>query len=139
MKIDMIPDAFTDYTILDYNNLDDEGKPKQNIKLIGLDFKNLKLLVMKLGKIAPWEQPFGGFHGHTDAMPGGNYADGNLNTEPDNLLFLNRGYCPTRFYEKGTSRYASRELNNYDDPIAFGFGPYSPHSHLAAGLKEKEI
>lgn len=71
-------------------------------------------------------------------MPGGNYAKNSLNTEKDRLMFLNRGYCPTRFYEKGAERYSSRELNNYDDPQAFGYGPYSPHSHIAANNLEAD-
>ena len=138
-RIDMIPDAFTDYTIMDYNNLDDKGNPTRKHKANWIGLQKPRALGYSSYKIAPWEKPFGGLHGHTDAMPGGNYATSSLNTEQDRLLFLNRGYCPTRYYEDGSSRYASRELNNYDDPVAFGFGPYSPHSHKAAGSLETAL
>lgn len=40
-RIDMIPDALTDYTILDINNPDDDKN--LNIKQIGLVFKNQEL------------------------------------------------------------------------------------------------
>jgi hypothetical protein len=139
MKIDMIPDAFTDYTIMDYNNLDSEGLPNYKHKASWIGLQKPRALGYSTYKIAPWEKPFGGFNGHTDAMPGGNYATTNLGSESDRLLFLNRGYCPTRYHEDGASRYPSRELNNYDDPIAFGFGPYSPHSHKAAGSLEEQL
>lgn len=140
MKIDMIPDAFTDYTVMDHNSVKD-GKPELKHKANWIGLQKPKALGYSTYKIAPWENAFGGFNGHTDAMPGGNYAlnKNDFKTEPDSLLFLNRGYCPTRFYEDGSSRYASTALNNYDDPIAFGYGPYSPHSHIAAGEKEAEL
>ena len=139
MKIDMIPDAFTDYTIMDYNNLDEYGNPTRKYKANWIGLQKPRALGYSLYEIAPWEKAFGGFHGHTDAMPGGNYAETNLNDEIDRLLFLNRGYCPTRFYEDGAGRLASRGLNNYDDSIGFGYGPYSPHSHLASGRLEGDL
>ena len=84
------------------------------IKKLDLETKYLKGIIFDLGystyQKASWENPFGGFNGHTDAMPGGNYASTTLNTDEDRLLFLNRGYCPTRYYEDGASRSSNLSL-----------------------------
>jgi hypothetical protein len=135
-RIDMIPDAFTDYTTLD---LTDRGNPVRKYKSNWIGLQKPRPLGYEDWQIAPWEKKWGGFHGHTDAMPGGNFAEINMNSERDRLLFLNRGYCPTRFYEDGSPRYPTRELNNYDDEIGFGYGRYSPHSHKEAGQLESNL
>ena len=78
---------------------------------------------------------YGGQSGHTDAIPGGNEFYGNKlssSSEKDSLLFLNRGYCPTRMKEQGAVRYTIRSRDNYTKYDNRGAGPYSLSSYRAA-------
>jgi hypothetical protein len=84
---------------------------------------------------------FSGMNGHTDAIPGGNNWDGKSSIKSHiisrggehSLLFLNRGYCPTRLNDVDAGQFGTKD----DDPMSedkdgFGLSPYSQKTHKYA-------
>jgi hypothetical protein len=110
-NLDLIPTDFTDK--LEIYNDEDTG---EQISRFSVPWIN-NALPQPLNTTNHKAQFFyAGQHGSTDAIPGGNeYYGNNLNSssEKDKLLFLNRGYCPTRMKELGSFRYSTRGDDEY--------------------------
>lgn len=160
-KVDMIPDDFTDDLEL-YKDPEEENLiisqnsvPWMNAlvpkSLGGSDYKQPKIVGRPFWQKSSTPKDddkyvdlHAGKRGHTDALPGGNNWDGaNIqykNSKGENpLLFLNRGYCPSRKLEKDGNKYATNNSDRYAANRHYGMTEYSQKTHKYSRQYAKHI